>query len=121
MDEPYSEDYTENIQQPEDESALADTVVIRDLDQTHGRGVIINMKPGAAWMLYLDDGPGGPCGQSMRVTCPHGFLHIWPNEDAMRAALPASGSVGRNKKARVMYGVVDEWTSPGVFQVKIHE
>lgn len=101
-------------------TAPVDAVVIRDVDQTYGRGVTIDLKPGTAWMLYMDDGPGGPCGQSMRTTCPHGVLHVWPNEDAMRAAMAASGSVGRNKKAKVMYGVVDEWTSPGVFQVRIH-
>lgn len=100
-------------------STPVDRVVIRDVDQTYGHGVTVDLQPGMAWALYADDGPGGPCGQSMRTTCPHSVLHVWPNEDAMRAAL-ADGHIGRNKKARVIYGVVDEWTSPGVFQVRIH-
>lgn len=90
-----------------------------DLDQTYGQSVLINLKPGMAWALYFDDGPDGPCGQSMRTTCPHSVLHVWPNESDMRIAMQ-DGHIGRNKKARVMYGVVDEWSSPGVFRVEIH-
>ena len=99
--------------------APVDAVVIRDVDQTYGHGVTIDLKPGMAWALYFDDGPSGTCAQSMRVTCPHSVFHVWPNEDAMRDAV-SNVHLGRNKTARIFYGVVDEWTSPGVFQVRIH-
>lgn len=91
------------------------TQVIRDVDLTHGEEIVIKLKPGMAWALYHDKGPGGPCGQSMRVTCPHSVLMTWPNEDAMREAL--QDMKWRNKKHELMYGVVDDWTSGGVFRV----
>jgi hypothetical protein len=87
-----------------------------DLDQTEN--LTIELKAGMAWALYSDDGPGGPCGQSMRTTCSHSVLHIWQAESAMREAL-ASG-IGRNKKSRIMCGVVGDWTSGGVFGVVFH-
>ena len=90
-----------------------------DLDRTYGKAVTINLKPGMAWALYSDTGPGGPSGQGSRTTCPHSVLSIWPNEEAMRATL--SKGAGRNRKHTLMTGVVDEWTSGGNFRVTIHE
>lgn len=89
-----------------------------DLDRTYGKEVNLCLKPGMGWILYTDNGPGGPCGQTMRVTCPHSVLHVFPDEDSMRAY--AEEGVGRNRKGRVEYGVVDEWSSAGVFQVVVH-
>lgn len=96
------------------------STVSEDLDRTYGKSVSIILKPGMAWALYSDNGPGGPCGQSCRTTCPHSVLSIWPNEDVMREAL-SSGNIGRNKKHTLMTGVVDEWTSGGNFRIIIHE
>jgi len=93
-------------------------IVSRDVDRTYGEGITIELKPGMAWALYTDNGPGGPCGQGSRTTCPHSVLSIWPNEDAMRKTL-AEG-IGRNKKGSVMTGVVDEWTSCGLFRVQVY-
>ena len=95
-----------------------EAIVSRDLDRVYGEGITIELKPGMAWALYSDNGPGGPCGQSCRTTCPHSVLAIWPDEDAMRATL--ANGIGRNKKARVMTGVVDEYTSGGVFRVMVY-
>jgi len=39
------------------------------------------------WILYRDNGPGGPCGQSCSATCSHSILALFPDEDAMRTAL----------------------------------
>lgn len=89
-----------------------------ELDRTYGKGVNVHLKPGMAWILYTDNGPGGPCGQSMRTTCPHSVLHVFPSETEMRAY--AEEGVGRNKKGRVEYGVVDDWSAAGVFQVVLH-
>lgn len=90
------------------------------LDRTYGASASIELKPGMAWMLYFDDGPGGPCGQDGRTTCPHAYLAIWPDEDAMREALK-DGKYGRNRKARTMYGVVDNWSANGIFSLTTHE
>ena len=79
----------------------------------------IDLKPGTAWMLYSDTGPGGPCGQSCRTTCPHAVFSIWPNEEAMRVEL--ENGIGRNKKCRLMWGVVGEYTSGGVFRVLVKD
>ena len=35
-------------------------------------------------LVYLDDGPSGPCGQSMSITSPHTRVHIFEDEDALR-------------------------------------
>lgn len=90
-----------------------------DLDRMNGNALSLTLKPGMYWALYLDDGPGGPCGQSMRTTCPHTVLHVWPDEAAMRAG-GGFAKFGRNKNGRWMYGVVDEYTSRGVFRIEIH-
>ena len=90
-------------------------IVSRDVDQTYGAGVSIDLKPGMAWALYCDDGPGGPCGQSMRTTCPHSVLMTWPTEAAMREDM--DGKKWRNQKHRIIWGVVDEYTAGGVFRV----
>ena len=92
---------------------------VSDLDRTYGECVSVELKPGMAWALYSDNGPGGPGGQGGRTTCPHSVLHVWPNEDAMRAS--CADGLGRNKKARIMYGVVDEYTANGLFRVVVHE
>lgn len=81
-------------------------------------GIDLELKDGTAWALYFDDGPGGPSGQSMRTTCPHAVLHVWDNEQKMKKDM--QHGLGRNKRARVMCGVVGEWTSGGVFGVVIH-
>lgn len=89
-----------------------------DLDITYGRGISFDLKPGMAWVLYFDDGPGGPCGQDCRTTCPHAHFTVYPDEQSMRDAM--ENYKPRNKKARIMHGVVDEYTAGGVFRVMKH-
>lgn len=88
-----------------------------DIDQVDQ--LTLCLKIGMAWALYADDGPQGPCGQSMRTTCAHSVLHVWNTEAEMREAMERG--IGRNKKARIMCGVVGHWISGGVFGVVIHE
>ena len=109
---------TETTPPTENAKASDQPIVTRDVDLTYGQGVEIKLKPGMAWAIYSDDGPGGPCGQGGRTTCPHTVLMTWPNEEAMRKA--REGGIGRNKKHRLMCGVVDEWTSSGVFRVEVY-
>lgn len=86
-----------------------------ELGDFHATDFPFGLARGMAWCLYCDDGPDGPCGQSIWTTCPHASLMIWSNEDAMRSDL--EGHKWRNKKHRLMFGVVGEWTCGGVFHV----
>lgn len=79
----------------------------------------IDLKPGMGWAMYSDNGPGGPCGQSCSVTCPHTVFATWPDEQSMRDAL--ARGYGRNKRNRLVYGVVGQWTSGGRFMVVQYE
>lgn len=92
-----------------------------DVDLTYGTGATIDLKPGMGWAIYADNGPAGPCGQGGRTTCPHTVFHTWPDENAMRRAL-AEG-LGRNKHRATLqlFGVVDEYTSSGLFRVVTHK
>lgn len=85
------------------------------IDKTYGTGATIDLKPGTAWAIYSDQGPQGPCGQSMDTTCPHTVLMTWPNEEAMKAEMDSFKP--RNKKHTLIWGVVDEYTAGGVFIV----
>lgn len=86
-----------------------------ELDNTLGQSISITLEPGMVWCLYTDNGPGGPCGQSMRITCNHAFLSIFPSMQDFEKAKEAG--IGRNKKAYIMWGVVDEYTVGGVFSI----
>jgi hypothetical protein len=86
-----------------------------ELDQTSEQEINITLKPGMVWCLYADNGPGGPCGQSMRVTCNHASLYIFSNLEDFEKAREAG--IGRNKKAYSMWGVVGEFTAGGVFSI----
>jgi hypothetical protein len=85
-----------------------------DLDVPYGTHPL-GLQPGQAWVLYWDNGPGGPCGQSMRTTCEHAMLVIFDSETEMRSTL--SEGIGRNPTAKRMCGVVGDYTSSGVFRV----
>ena len=77
--------------------------------------LILDLKKGQGWVLYFDNGPSGPCGQSFRTVCPHAELHVFNDEDSLREFLASKPF--RNPKGMQMLGVVGEWTSPGVFSV----
>ena len=77
-----------------------------DLDEVNA--ITVRLKAGMAWALYSDTGPEGPCGQSMRTTCAHSYLHVWNTEHEMRAAMDRGGVVG-------------DWTRGGVFGVVLHD
>ena len=87
------------------------------LDDVHGQPVSITFKPGMAWALYSDEGPTGPCGQSMQITCPHSLLIVWDSEEAMREALREQAIGRKGKKQRLQWGVVGDYTAGGVFTV----
>lgn len=86
----------------------------QDLDLAKER-IVIDLVPGTAWAIYSDNGPQGPCGQCMRITCPHAIFMTWPTEDAMREELKSFEF--RNKKHTLMMGVVGEWTAGGVLKI----
>lgn len=79
----------------------------------------ITLRPGMAWVLYMDNGPGGPCGQGGRTTCPHTTLYLFTNESDMRTAV--ANGIGRNKKAGLHLGVIGDWSSPSLMSVVFDE
>lgn len=68
--------------------------------------------PGSIFVIYSDDGPGGPCGQGGDTIIPHTYLHIFDSTSHFRHWLQENDakSLGRNGhryKVRVI--------SPGEF------
>ena len=58
------------------------------------------LKPGMCIVLWTDKGPGGPCGQSMSITCPWAGILIFPDYDTMKSHLDAG--CGRRGSRRDM-------------------
>lgn len=85
------------------------------LDNTYGKGVTIELRPGMGFFLYTDGGPGGICGQSMDITCPHANLFTFDCEESLNKFV--ENFKGRNKKCRIWFGVVDKYTSGGQFSI----
>lgn len=84
-----------------------------DLADFHFTGRSVSFLPGMAWALYSDDGPSGPCGQSMSITCPWSILYVFKDEDELREAIK-NESIGRKGRAwKVKQGVIGDWSSPG--------
>lgn len=47
-------------------------------------------------VVYTDHGPGGLCGQSMSITCPHAYVSIFDSYDEAKTAIEANGGkIGR--------------------------
>ena len=63
--------------------------------------------PGTAVQIYRDDGPSGPCGQSMSTTCSHTALHVFRSEYEMRLFLEAH-KFRNGKRHSLHYLVVGE-------------
>ena len=81
----------------------------------------LDLSPGRALLIYTDDGPDGPCGQSMRTTCPHAVIHWFPSEAFMRTWIAENqNNLGRNKKCDVRMVVIGDWSSPGVISLCTH-
>lgn len=79
------------------------------LDDPFGPLPPLELKPGTAFALYVDQGPSGPCGQSMDTTCPWAQLHLFDTYEELKEA-----KIGRKGvKAHVIFGIVGEWSSPG--------
>ena len=87
-----------------------------DLDE---RGTTLELREGMAWLLYTDQGPSGPCGQSMRITCPHAILHVWPSEQAMQDWLEVNKAGRTGQRAAIRLGVVGSY-SGGVMRIVNH-
>ena len=82
----------------------------------------ITLKNGMAWLVYTNKGPLGVCGQSMDITCSRIWIHLWGNEDAMRADLEGKSleSLGRNgRQSQIEYGVIGEWYT-GDASITVH-
>jgi hypothetical protein len=55
----------------------------------------------------------------MDFTCPHAALHLFSDDDAMRAFMAARGT-RRGTGTRIMSGIVGVYTSGGVFSLVLH-
>ena len=78
-------------------------------------------RPGTAIMVYTDEGPNGPCGQSMSVTCPHMAVHVFRSETAMREFVDANPNWSRNgKRAKLWWVIVGETSTSGA-SLTVHE
>lgn len=87
------------------------------LDDLHFPGASITLRPGNVLSIIHDDGPSGPCGQCMSITCPHTMIHWYPSEDAYRANRPTHRN-GVRTRERVV--VVGDWASPGRVSLTVH-
>jgi hypothetical protein len=50
---------------------------------------------GGILVIYTDNGPGGPCGQSSHILAPHTHVHWFRDREAYRAFLEQGGTIGR--------------------------
>ena len=81
----------------------------------------IPLHKGNCLVVYSDEGPLGPCGQSMDTTCPHTYIHWFPDEAAMRRHLSKIDSIGRKGvRARIQYVVIGDGGS-GQMQFHRHK
>lgn len=93
---------------------------VDDLGSPHFPGAEVRLRPAMVLVVVMDDGPRGPCGQSMNVTCPHTTIHIFPDEAYMRDFFSAGGTrEGIRERAR--YCFIGEHSAPGVMNLIRHE
>ena len=78
-------------------------------------------KPGTAILVYTDEGPRRPCGQSVSVTCPKTAVHVFESEEAMRHYMDANADWGQSsKRPRFDYMVVEEGQMGGM-SLHVHQ
>ena len=109
---------TTDFEQPGSEQTLVERLVSRDLGDGFEPMPAIELRHGMAWVLYIDDGPSGAGGQSVRDTCPRCSFSLWPNEDQMRASIESAPPKGKNM--RIMSGVIGEYTAGGIARICVH-
>jgi len=84
-----------------------------DLSEPLGEKEIV-ITDGMAWILYTDQGPSGPCGQLMSITCPHTVLRLWSSEDAMFKELNGREMMSlfrRGVRQTVDWGVIGQFST----------
>jgi len=74
-------------------------------------GTELRLNPGNVLIIYTDQGPGGPSGQSMNITCPHTYIHHFQSYDHFKQICPDGvqnlGRKGKRPKFRMV--VVGEY------------
>jgi len=74
------------------------------LNDFHVQPFSLTLKPGMAIAVISDDGPVGPCGQSMSITCPHTVIAVAPDEDSLKEWL--SKGTRKGLRERTQYCVI---------------
>lgn len=67
------------------------------------------------FVIYTDDGPNGPCGQCMSITCPWTKLFIFRSYESMKEFCENAGTGRKNPKMRVVDSVSCVETDGRVF------
>lgn len=79
----------------------------------------IGTSDGSVLVIYTDDGPSGPCGQSMKTTCEHTRVYRFSSESRFRGFVGSKSLIDvfgrKGKKAKVSIVVIGEW-STGYFE-----
>lgn len=85
------------------------------------RGPIDVTRPGTTLLIYTDEGPKGPCAQSVSVTCSKTAVHVFRDESAMRAwAKEHEDALTAGKRSQVRFLIVGDGQTIGTsFEVHI--
>jgi hypothetical protein len=67
-----------------------------------------DLKTGNCIVIYTDKGPGGPCGQSMSVTCPHAMFAVFEDRDAMEKWAQSCYSTRQGDRADIRWWEVGQ-------------
>ena len=86
------------------------------LDSTWFTNNSLQLNIGNVLVIYTDDGPNGPCGQSCSVTAPHTYIYLYKTEDDFRKDKKNIGRQGKN--ATIRFAVIGEWSNQGIFRLE---
>ncbi len=83
-------------------------------------GRTLELSPGNVIAIFTDEGPDGPCGQSMSITCPHAVIHWFMDEEAFREWVKEQGPM-RGRQARLRYAVLGSYSTHGTMGICWHD
>ena len=86
------------------------------LDNTWFTNQNFPLNIGNVLVIYTDDGPSGPCGQSCSVTAPHTYISLFNSYDDFVKNKDKIGRRGKNGQLRFV--VIGEWSNQGVFKLE---
>lgn len=84
-----------------------------ELDVDWFSGCELRINKGNVLAVYTDEGPGGVCGQSMRITSPHTTIFWFPDEEIFREWYVLANKTRNGKKPQIRWVVVGDYCVPG--------